>query len=132
MRMMPKKLAVARLLSFGGVGLGSSLGYFLAMSVCVDVIFLPVVVAAFVAFCVGTLISYIGNTFLTFRASHNLSTFARFLVVVFAGLLVNQAIAYSLDRAGVHYTWISLVVFIVVPLVNFIGHSLFTYRRGGA
>jgi putative flippase GtrA len=127
----PSKPAVVSLLLFGGVGLISSLGYFASMSICIEVLRFPVFGAAFVAFCIGTLISYLGNTVLTFRGSLNSATLARFLIVVLVGMAVNQAIAAGLDTIGVHYVFIALTVFVVVPVFNFIGHSLFTYRERG-
>jgi putative flippase GtrA len=121
-----------RAISFGGIGLVSSAGYLLAMSASVEWLGLPVLTSAFIAFCIGTIISYIGNTLFTFRAPVSRSGFARFLVVVVVGMGINQAIAYGLDQFGVHYTVIAITVFIVVPVINFAGHSLFTYRGASA
>ncbi|MFC1458345.1 GtrA family protein [Microvirga arabica] len=129
--MIPSKSAVVSLLLFGGVGLLSSLGYFASMSICIEVLRFSVFGAAFVAFCIGTLISYLGNTLLTFRGSLNSATLARFLVVVMTGMVVNQVIAFGLNAIGAHYVFIALTVFAVVPIFNFIGHSLFTYRERG-
>lgn len=58
-------------------------------------------------------------------------TFLRFLTIVVLGMGLNQAIAYSLDRTGVHYVFIALTVFIVIPVFNFLGHIAFTYRENG-
>ncbi len=60
------------------------------------------------------------------------TTFMRFTAVVLVGMALNQTIAYILDRLGAHYLLIALAVFLIVPLINFVGHSLFTYRAGRA
>lgn len=121
-----------RLLSFIGVGVGSSACYLATLSILTDMLSYSVFVSAFFAFCVGTLVSYLGNTFLTFRAAASGSSFMKFLAVVLLGLGFNQVIAYGLGKMGVHYVFIALAVFIVVPAVNFIGHSVFTYREKGS
>jgi putative flippase GtrA len=117
-----------RALSFAAVGLVSSGGYVATLTVGVEKLAFPVVVSAFLAFCVGTLVSYIGNTLLTFRASMGGSTLWRFLSVVTIGMALNQAIAYALDRMGAHYLFVALTVFVIIPAFNFAAHSAFTYR----
>jgi putative flippase GtrA len=114
--------------AFLGVGAISSAGYLAVMSIGQEWLRLPISTSAFLAFCTGTAISYLGNTLFTFRSQVNGVTVARFLIVVIAGLIINQSIAYGLDQAGVHYVFIALTVFVVVPAINFIGHSVFTYR----
>jgi len=114
--------------SFAIIGLVSSAAYLGTMSLSVDVLRLSVAVAAFLAFCVGTMISYLGNTLLTFRATMTGVVLGRFLLVVLIGMVLNQIIALLLNSASVHYVLIAATVFVVVPAFNFIGHTLFTYR----
>jgi hypothetical protein len=42
-----------------------------------------------------------------------------------------MAIAWLLERMGVHYLLIALTVLIVVPMFNFAGHRLITFARPG-
>ncbi|MBL0405065.1 GtrA family protein [Microvirga aerilata] len=116
------------MLAFLAVGAVSSIAYLAVMSAGRGWLGLSITISAFFAFCMGTAISYLGNTLFTFRSKVNGGTLARFLSVVVAGLVVNQAIAYGLNEVGVHYFFIALTVFVVVPVINFIGHSIFTYR----
>ncbi|MBD2750020.1 GtrA family protein [Microvirga sp. BT688] len=116
---------------FVAVGLVSSASYLATMSMSIEWLGLSVLTSAFFAFCVGTTISYLGNTLFTFRAPMSRGNFAKFLLVVLVGLGVNQTIAYGLNHIGAHYLVIAATVFIVVPIINFIGHSLFTYREVG-
>jgi putative flippase GtrA len=122
--------SLKRGISFLVIGVVSSAAYLATMSVCVDFLNISAVFSAFAAFWVGTIISYLGNTLFTFQSAVTKGTMLRFLSVVLLGLGVNQAIAYCLSQAGVHYVVIALTVFVLVPVVNFIGHSAFTYREG--
>jgi len=102
------------------------------MSISIDWLGLTILTSALIAFCTGTIISYIGNTLVTFRVPMSRTSFIKFSVVVLIGLGINQAIAYGLSQLGAHYILIAITVFIVVPIINFAGHSLFTYRGAGA
>jgi putative flippase GtrA len=121
-----------RLGVFVAVGLISSIAYAATMALCIERFEWSILAAALAAFCTGTLVSYAGNSLLTFAQPMTPATFARFTVVVLLGLALNQAIAYSLDRLGAHYLLIAMAVFLIVPVANFIGHSLFTYRASRA
>jgi putative flippase GtrA len=128
---MPQNLnqTMYRALSFLGVGLVSSVGYLATMSAGLEWLGFSVLTSAFLAFCTGTAVSYLGNTLFTFRAPMNRGSLARFFVVVLIGLGLNQAIAYGLSHIGAHYVLIAATVFLVVPVINFVGHSVFTYRK---
>jgi putative flippase GtrA len=121
-----------RLGLFLAVGLVSSGSYAVTLALCIERLEWSVLAAAFAAFCVGTLVSYGGNSLLTFAQPMTKATFMRFTAVVLVGMALNQTTAYVLDRLGAHYLLIALAVFLIVPLVNFVGHSLFTYREGRA
>jgi putative flippase GtrA len=119
---------IYRALSFGAVGVLSSAGYVVTLSLGVEKLGFSVLVSALLAFGVGTLISYVGNTLVTFRMTLAGSTAWRFLAVVGIGMVLNQAIAFGLDRLGAHYLVIAAAVFVVIPAFNFVAHSAFTYR----
>ncbi len=118
-----------KLALFAGIGLLSSACYFAVMMVCVDLLGLGVVKAAFLAFIVGTIISYFGNTFFTFNERMTARTATRFLLIVLVGMGLNLLIAHLLDLAGFHYALIALTVFTAVPALNYIGHRFWTYSR---
>lgn len=119
---------VRRLLTFVLVGAVSSAFYLATMAAMVEFARWTVPSAALAAFAVGTLVSYVGNTHLTFGVSMNRRIFARFLLITGIGMASNQAIAVGLDRVGAHYVIISAVVFVLVPACNYLGHVSFTYR----
>lgn len=123
------KYRLPQVVTFFIVGAISSLGYLAAMSLSIEQFGLSVFASALIAFLVGTCISYVGNTLLTFRAKVNRKNLLRFLLVVLLGLALNQTIAYGLSVLGAHYFLIALTVFVLVPIINFLGHTVFTYRE---
>ena len=114
---------------FGVVGVVSSLFYVATMAALVEGLRTSATVGAVGAFCVGTAVSYIGNTVWSFEAQWNASSARKFVVVTLAGLVLNVALAYALKTAGLHYLVISLVILVIVPAFNFIGHNFWTYRN---
>lgn len=124
--------ALARLrsrlwLRFLVVGIVSSLGYVVTMAVCVGSLGWRPTGGAVAAFAAGTLVSYLGNTCWTFGAAPTPRNLVRFSIVVAVGLLLNVAIAWSLEQLGLHHLIISLAVLTVVPIFNFVGHRFWTY-----
>lgn len=114
-------------LRFLVVGIVSSLGYVVTMAVCVDALGWRPTGGAVAAFAMGTLISYLGNTWWTFDATPTSRNLLRFSMVVAIGLLINVAIASSFEQLGLHHLIISLAVLGVVPVFNFAGHRFWTY-----
>jgi putative flippase GtrA len=114
---------------FGVVGVVSSLFYVATMAALVEGLRTSATVGAIGAFCVGTAVSYVGNTVWSFEAQWDASSARKFLVVTLAGLGLNVAIAYVLESVGLHYLLIALVILVTVPAFNFIGHNLWTYRN---
>ena len=107
----------------------SSLFYVATMAALVEGLRTSATVGAIGAFCIGTAVSYIGNTVWSFEAQWNASSARRFVVVTLAGLVLNVALAYALETVGLHYLLISLVILVIVPAFNFIGHNFWTYRN---
>ena len=114
---------------FGIVGVVSSLFYVATMAALVEGLRTSATVGAIGAFCIGTAVSYIGNTVWSFEAQWNASSARKFIVVTLVGLVLNVALAYALETVGLHYLLISLVILVIVPAFNFIGHNFWTYRN---
>ena len=120
---------VRKAVRFGVVGVVSSLFYVATMALLVEGLRTSATVGAIGAFCVGTAVSYVGNTMWSFEAQWDASSARKFLVVTLAGLGLNVAIAYALDLIGLHYLLIALIILVTVPAFNFVGHNLWTYRN---
>jgi len=105
--------------------------YVAIMALVIDGFGGPVLLAAFLAFVIGTAVSFVGNALWSFGARLTSAKAAMFFAVNTAGLGLNMLIAWQLERAGVHYLLISLTVLVVVPMFNFAGHRLITFARPG-
>ncbi|HSI01225.1 MAG TPA: GtrA family protein [Reyranella sp.] len=120
-----------QLIRFFVVGGGAAIAYVAVMAVVVDGFGGRVLLGAFLAFVLATLVSFVGNALWSFGARMTAAKAAMFFAVNTVGLGLNMAIAWLLDRMGVHYLLIALTVLIVVPMFNFAGHRLITFARSG-
>jgi putative flippase GtrA len=118
-----------QLIRFFMVGGLAAIAYVAVMAVVVDGFGGRVLLGAFLAFVLATLVSFVGNALWSFGARLTPAKAAMFFAVNTVGLGLNMLIAWLLERAGVHYLLISLTVLIVVPLFNFAGHRLITFAR---
>ena len=118
-----------QLIRFLLVGLLAAVAYVAVMALVVDGLGGRVLLAAFLAFVFATIVSFVGNALWSFGARPTAANAARFFIVNTVGLLLNLAIAWAMERAGVHYLLISLTVLVVVPMFNFAGHRLITFAR---
>lgn len=128
---IPAASGRSQFLRFLVVGVGAFAAYVATQAAAVELARLSVVAATAIAFIVGTIVSYIGNALWSFEARPSLSNISRFLLITGLGFLLNIGAAALLDRLGVHYVVIAIVVFAVVPVLNFVGHRFFSFRPTG-
>jgi putative flippase GtrA len=118
-----------QLIRFVLVGVVAAVVYVAIMALVIDGFGGRVLWAAFLAFVVGTVVSFVGNALWSFGARPTPTKAVWFFAINTTGLCLNMLIAWAMERAGVHYLLISLTVLIVVPLFNFAGHRLITFAR---
>jgi putative flippase GtrA len=118
-----------QLIRFFAVGGLAAITYVAVMALVVDGFGGRVLLGAFLAFVIATLVSFVGNALWSFEARPTPAKAMMFFAVNTVGLGLNMLIAWLLERAGVHYLLISLTVLVVVPLFNFAGHRLITFAR---
>jgi putative flippase GtrA len=118
-----------QLIRFVLVGLVAAVVYVAIMALVIDGLGGPVLLGAFLAFVVGTAVSFIGNALWSFGARPTAGKAVWFFAINTTGLCLNMLIAWGLERMGVHYLLIALTVLIVVPMFNFAGHRLITFAR---
>lgn len=109
------------------VGVISSLGYVVVMTMSVAHFGWRPTLGAVLAFVAGTVISYVGNTRWTFQSSVTSRNLARFSAVIAAGFILNVVMAWSLEQLGLHHIFISLVILVTVPIFNYFCHRFWTY-----
>jgi putative flippase GtrA len=83
---------------------------------------------AAVGFVVGTIVSYLGNSYFVFRQTLSGSNFSKFWLVTLFGLAMNLLLASVLERMGSPPLLTAFVIFATVPLLNYAGHRLWTFK----
>ena len=86
------------------------------------------IVATTVAFAVGTVVSYVLNSALTFQRKMEGAAFFRFWLVTVAGWGINVAVIEGARALGAHYALGVFVALIVAPAFNFLSHRFWTFR----
>lgn len=115
-----------RLVAFGVVGFASFCVYLALVALCVEAGLMQVA-GALVGFVGGTIVSFFGNCRFVFRTSPSAVVGGRFAATTAAGFGLNLALAWALTAMGFHYALMTLIIFIVVPGFNYIGHRLWTF-----
>lgn len=114
--------------SFLIIGLFSSLTYVLFSSVSLLVLEFPRWICASIGFTFGTLVSYFGNSYLTFQKELTKTQFTKFLIVTgfgyFLGIIIWEIANYF---EGPWWLGMTLTV-LIVPWINFLGHKIWTYK----
>ena len=126
--LIDKKISLKRISLFFIIGCFVTLTYYSIMSFCIEIFSIAVFWSSFFAFVGGTIISYIGNTLFTFKQKMRKNTAYKFLIITLIGLLLNQTIALILNWFNLHYFYIIITVFIIIPIFNYIGHTIYTYK----
>lgn len=122
-----QRSTIQRFLRFLVVGAGAAVCYLGTLALVVDGLGGSLFAGLTAAFAVGTLVSYLGNTLWSFGALMAPDNMVRFLVVTLLGLGANLGIGWLLEQMGLHHLLIGLIILVVVPLLNFVGHHFWTY-----
>ena len=128
-RVPPFRPLFARLIRFGVVGLGVTALHVLVAVSLVELSLSGPPAANGIAFVVATCISFIINARFTFRSRLTGGTFVRFLFVTgLCGALSTTIAALAEDRGVDYRIGITLVV-AIVPILSFLLHNLWSFRR---
>ncbi len=119
-------IRVARFVVVGGVAFAS---YYGCMIATISLTHSSQAVGAGAGFIVGTIVSYVGNSLLVFQARQTTGNLFRFWVVTFAGFVLNICIAAVLERFGFSAFFTALLIFLTVPILNYLGHRFWSFRN---
>lgn len=112
------------------VGVVSASVYSGTIVLFVEAGLLDPVPATAVGFVIGTLASYVGNARFSFRRDPTLESWVKFVVVTGIGFGLNVGLMRLSVDTGLHYGLGIALVLISVPVFNFAGHKLWTFREG--
>ncbi|MCM2311648.1 MAG: GtrA family protein [Steroidobacteraceae bacterium] len=94
----------------------------------IEVVGVRAVAANGLAFSIATLLSYLLNTFWTFRRRATGANALRFWTVALLGLGLTLLLSGAAEAARLHYFVGILLVIVLVPPLTFVLHSAWTYR----
>ena len=124
----PKRNELARLVAFGCVGFVSFLVYLLIMSAVVETGGSPVLGAA-AGFVGGTIVSFYGACRFVFEMAPSAYAGRRFVITTAIGFGLNVALAAAFTAMGLPYVVTTIIIFLVVPTFNYLGHRFWTFAQ---
>lgn len=86
------------------------------------------VLANGLAFTAANIFSFFANSLLTFRSHPTVRRYAKFLSVSLSGLLVSLGSSYFATLFDWHYLIGVAIGFVVLPLITYLSHRLWTWR----
>jgi len=114
------------------IGLGATAVHVAIATYLIGTHMLPVALGNAIAFIVANLFSYFSQSSYVFQRPPTSVQYWRFLTVSLVGLALVVAISSGLEALGIHYLVGIGVVVLVVPIVTFGVHSVWTFRKNGA
>jgi len=119
-----------RIISFLVIGFFSTLVHFIVLSSLVEFVNMPPLDANVIAFFASLASSFQLNHKYTFKSKKKYhKTFLKYLITVLIGLTLNQTIMWiGLDIFNLSYTVSFAFVVVLVPMSNYILHSIWTFR----
>lgn len=119
---------VGRFLAVGGVATAVQ---YLSLVMLVETLGVAEVPSSVLAFCLGAVVSYLLNYYVTFAGSSpHRQALPRFVVVVAIGLAINT-LSFSLMLVLLPYLLAQVVATLVTLISNFLLHQFWIYREPG-
>ena len=118
---------ITRITRFAVVGAGAFASYITVMTIAMDRFGADQVAGVFSGFIAGTFVSYFGNTLFSFGVRPTASNSVKFWIVTLVGLGLNLLLAFVCQHLGVPPLATALSIFIIVPVLNYLGHRFWTY-----
>ena len=123
------KILINQFLRFAAVGAVATAVHYTVMLALVELGGVNPVVATFCGFCCGAVVSYTLNRKFTFGVQPSFGRgFAKFLVVVGIGAVINAGIVWFLTHRGLHYMVAQVIATGLVLIWNFTSARLVVFR----
>ena len=113
------------------IGLGATAVHVLIAAHLIGNHMMPPALGNAIAFSFANLFSYFLQSACVFQRPPTSIQYWRFLSVSLIGLALAAAISSGLDVLGVHYLVGIAAVVLVLPIVSFSLHSVWTFRKRG-
>ncbi len=107
-------------IKFGAIGVANTLLHGLVFGCFVDGLGISVVMSHLVAFCFANFLSYLLNSFVTFKAPITLRLYARFFLASMLSLIMTLGLSALAQWCGLgHWQGFALIV-LVIPIFSFV------------
>ncbi|MBN6150371.1 GtrA family protein [Xanthomonas sp. AmX2] len=118
-----------QVLTFGLVGVVSSLTYLLVIALCASWLGWRNTPSVIVGYAVGTIVSYVGSGVFAFRRKMSGASLVKFLIVVGLSFGMNVLVSEVLSPMGVDAVMVGVVNVVLVGVFNFLCHKFWTFRE---
>lgn len=126
---MLKHIFSLQFVRFSLIGVINTLIHVFVVVTLVELIHTPAPPANGLAFISANLFSFWINSRWTFGTPIQAGRYLRFLVISLAGLLIALTASVYAERMHWHYLAGVTLSFIVLPVLSFFGHKLWTWRQ---
>ena len=107
-------------LTFAVIGVVNTIVHGSILTLAVEWMQTPVVIAHLFAFSIANLFSYVMNSRLTFMAAITITRYVRFFLASLLSLCLTLLLAWMMDRFGFHYLVGFLLIVVLVPVLSFL------------
>lgn len=122
-------ILVRRFVRFAVVGVLSTLLHFFVAMAILSALVYPVVCANAIAFFCATIVSFFLNTVWSFSRRIGRDLFVRYCFVAILGLALSSLVSFSLFVIGVSNYANLICAVLIVPVLNFVLHNFWTYKK---
>lgn len=119
----------AQLLCFAVIGVVNTLVHGTILVGAVEWLALDVTLSHLMAFCVANVLSYLMNSWLTFKMALSLGRYGRFFVASMLSLGLTLLLSWVTDVYGLHYLLGFMLIVVVVPLLSFAVMKFWTFAH---
>jgi len=120
-----------KFIKFSIVGFVNTSGSYLLFFILLELAKVNYIIASVSAYILGTLISYIGNKYWTFRIRHTAwrLEFIKYMILNLVGLIINTLIMVLLvENFKMHPMIAQIIAMSVVIFYNFFGSKFWVFR----
>jgi putative flippase GtrA len=120
-----------QIFKFASIGVANTLMHGLVLGLLVDGLGWPVVMSHLVAFGVANLLSYVLNSWITFKSPLAVILYLKFLAASLVSLFCTLLLSWMAQRYGFNHWQGFLAVVVLVPMLSFVimKFGVFTTRR---
>jgi putative flippase GtrA len=118
-------------LSFVAVGICATISYFIISNGLILLTQIPPPIASLVGYCTGILVSFFGQSRVTFLVSkNNWGQFIRFLFMSLIGALLSYEIVHlTSSKLGLEPIWGTIMISVSIPLFSFVSMRYWVFRK---